>query len=93
MRTDSAERLPMTRKTVLELPPQRPLDVRSAGGTVWLTLDGDPRDLVLERGERVLIEARGRVLAYAFDDAVLEVASVHEPLAIAARRGFQTAAA
>ena len=56
-----------------ELPLRRPLEVASAAGTLWLTLDGDPRDLVLERGERVLIEARGRVIASAFDAAVLEL--------------------
>ena len=56
-----------------ELPSRRPLEVASAAGTLWLTLDGDPRDLVLERGERVLIEARGRVIASAFDAAVVEV--------------------
>ena len=56
-----------------QLPSRRPLEVASAAGTLWLTLDGDPRDLVLERGERVLIEARGRVIASAFDAAVVEV--------------------
>ena len=70
-----------------ELPSHRPLEVASAAGTLWLTLDGDPRDLVLERGERVLIEARGRVIASAFDAAVVEVragtADAVRPVALA----------
>ncbi|WP_167772787.1 DUF2917 domain-containing protein [Ramlibacter humi] len=89
MKINQSGRFAMMRKTLVDLPPERPLDVASAGGTLWLTLDGDPRDLVLERGERVLIEAPGRVIAYAFDDAVLEVRAVQEPSTVVARRGFE----
>lgn len=93
MKIDQPGTFALLRKTLVELPPARPLDVASGGGTLWLTLDGDPRDLVLERGERVLIEAPGRVIAYAFDDAVLEVKAVSEPLTVVARRGFEAVAA
>ncbi|MBK0392444.1 DUF2917 domain-containing protein [Ramlibacter algicola] len=70
-------------RTLAELPSRRPLEVASAGGTLWLTLDGDPRDLVLERGERVLIEAPGRVIAQAFDAAVLELRTAERIFAAA----------
>jgi hypothetical protein len=71
-------------RTLAQLPSRRPLEVASVAGALWLTLDGDPRDLVLERGERVLIEAPGRVIAQAFDAAVLELRSADRIVAPAA---------
>jgi hypothetical protein len=78
---DHTGRFAMLRRSLLELPQDRPLDVACDAGTLWLTLDNDPRDLVLERGERVRLEANRRVLVYAFDDSVL---AVREPKAVAA---------
>ena len=75
-RLDHTGRFAMLSRTLLELPADRPLDVACADGTLWLTLDNDPRDLVLERGERARIEANRRVLAYAFADSVLELRDV-----------------
>lgn len=74
-------RFAMLPRTLLELPAGRPLDVACGAGSLWLTLDNDPRDLVLERGERVRLEANRRVLVYAFDDSVLELseAAVRQP--------------
>lgn len=69
-------RFAMLPHTLLELPGDRPLDVACGAGTLWLTLDNDPRDLVLGHGDRVRLEAHRRVLAYAFDDAVLELTEV-----------------
>jgi hypothetical protein len=85
MKLDHAGRFAMLPRSLLELPGRRPLDVACSDGTLWLTLDNDPRDFVLERGERVRIEANQRVLAYAFDAAVMEVEEVREP-AIAWRK-------
>lgn len=79
MRLDHPGRFAMLPRSLLELPRDRPLDVACGEGTLWLTLDNDPRDFVLERGERVRIEANQRVLAYAFDAAVMEVQEVREP--------------
>jgi hypothetical protein len=73
MTIDHVGRFAMLRGTLLELPATRPLEVASASGALWLTLDDDPRDLVLDHGERVLLEAPNRVLAYALDDALMEV--------------------
>lgn len=69
-------RFAMLSQSLLELPGDRPLDVACSAGTLWLTLDNDPRDLVLGPGDRVRLEAHRRVLAYAFDDAVLELTEV-----------------
>jgi hypothetical protein len=73
MTIDHVGRFAMLRGTLVELPTSRPLEVASAGGALWLTLDDDPRDLVLDHGERVLLEAPNRVLACALDDALMEV--------------------
>lgn len=73
MQPEDIERFTLVQGALLALPSIRPLEVASGGGTLWLTLDNDPRDLVLEPGERVLLEAPGRVLAHALENAVLEV--------------------
>jgi Protein of unknown function (DUF2917) len=73
MKIDTVGQFAMLRGTLLELPATRPLEVTSAGGTLWLTLDNDPRDLVLDHGQRVLLKAPQRVLAYALDDALMDV--------------------
>jgi hypothetical protein len=78
MKLDHPGRFAMLPRTLLEIPARRPVDVSSGGGTIWLTLDDDPRDVVLERGEQVRIESNRRVLAYALDSAVLEVREVRE---------------
>jgi hypothetical protein len=72
MAESNVERFAMQRGTILQLPATRPLEVTSSGGTVSLTLDNDPRDLMLGHGERVLLEISERVLAYALDDALLK---------------------
>ena len=37
-------------------------------GTAWLTLDGDPRDIVLRAGESFLVDAEAPVMACALGD-------------------------
>jgi len=38
-------------------------------GTVWITLDGDTRDIVLSRGESFQVDRRAGVLLFALSDA------------------------
>lgn len=73
MKIDHVGRFAMLRGTLVELPATRPLEVTSAGGTLWVTQDNDPRDLVLNHGECVLLDGPTRILAYALDDALMEV--------------------
>jgi Protein of unknown function (DUF2917) len=80
MKIDACGRFAMLRRTLLELP-RGELRVACASGSLWLTLDHDPRDIVLEAGERIALDGRRRVLAYALEDAVLEVAPVSAPAA------------
>ena len=78
MENDACGCVAMLRRTLLELP-RGALTIRCASGSLWLTLDHDPRDIVLEAGERLALDGRRRALAYALEDAVLEVAPVSAP--------------
>lgn len=52
----SATRHHLPRQTTLRL--HGPMCVRTTAGTLWLTLDGDPADHVLEPGESLLLAGR-----------------------------------
>ena len=45
--------------------------VRVTRGTVWLTLAGDPRDIVLSAGDSFMIDRRGLTLVEAQEDATV----------------------
>ena len=61
--------------TVLERGQSLPLqDARGSlvlclSGSLWLTQEGDPRDVVLEAGDEALIDRDGLSLVYALSDA------------------------
>jgi hypothetical protein len=68
--------LRLDHKALYSLPDASELAVSCEEGAVWLTLDGDPRDFVLEPGERFETEDHGRVLIYALADSRISVAEV-----------------
>ncbi|HEX4233891.1 MAG TPA: DUF2917 domain-containing protein [Caldimonas sp.] len=39
------------------------------GGSIWITQDGDLRDVILQRGEAFDFDRKGDVLLSAFDDS------------------------
>lgn len=78
MRVDHPGRFAMLRRTVLELPQGRELQVACGAGALWLTLDNDLRDIVLQQDESFRVPADRRALVYAFRDSVLEMSA--EPL-------------
>jgi len=49
------------------------VDIQCQSGCVWLTLDDDPRDLVLEPGERFVGDIHRRVLVSAFEASSIAV--------------------
>jgi hypothetical protein len=71
MTNDRSARFPMPRATLFEVPHQAGGRVASGGGSLWVTLDNDPRDIVLATGESFQLPPGRRALVYALDDAVL----------------------
>lgn len=71
---DHPGRFALPRHCLVELLRGRAYDVGSAAGTLWLTLDHDTRDIVLEPGESFRVDGRQRVLVHALSDAVLSLA-------------------
>jgi hypothetical protein len=49
------------------------LQVTAVAGAVWLTQDGDLRDVVLTRGQSFILDRQGRAVAYALKDAAIVV--------------------
>lgn len=70
MTLDHAGRFALPRHTLVTLPPGA-WEVAAASGALWLTLDHDPRDIVLEPGEAFAVDGRRRALVHALQDAVL----------------------
>ena len=57
--------LPLMRNDVLRLGDAHGLRLTSAGGTLWVTFDGDPNDYVLEPGESLRVASHADTLVSA----------------------------
>ena len=55
------------------------------GGIVWITQDGDPRDIVLSKGESFVFDRGSRTIVQAFEPAVVTIA---DPTARPRRHAF-----
>jgi hypothetical protein len=58
------------------------------GGSLWLTLDHDPRDIVLQAGDSFEAESPRRLLLYAFEPSTFALASARPR---SAQRAFSKA--
>lgn len=67
----AAQSLPKGATLVL----RRPLGctVECERGSLWITFDGEPDDIVLDAGERHVAERRSRMLVHALDDSALRL--------------------
>lgn len=63
----------LPRRGLFEVPDASGLQFTCSEGALWITLDNDDRDIVLERGETFLTAEHRRALVYAFGASVLEV--------------------
>ncbi len=57
----------------LTLPDAADVGIECRGGTVWITLDGDPRDIVLAPGERFQGSLHRRALVTALGPSCIAV--------------------
>jgi len=69
--------LQLQRSGHLEVIDGRGTRMRCLLGSVWVTQDGDPRDIVLEAGESFTLDRDGVAIVYATDDAHLAICASH----------------
>jgi hypothetical protein len=74
--------LSLPNKAIFTLPDAHDVDIECHSGTVWITLDHDPRDIVLERGERFRSDAHRRALVAALEPSCVRFSA--ERLSVAA---------
>lgn len=63
----------MRARTTLQLTDQQGQRVACLDGQVWITLQDDARDVVLEAGDCFVIDRQGLTLVFALRDAILTV--------------------
>ena len=72
--------LRLTHQAIYSLPDAAGVQIACREGTVWLTLDGDPRDIVLEAGEAFTTPEHRRALVYAMQSSRISLATgVRQP--------------
>jgi Protein of unknown function (DUF2917) len=69
--------LQLARSRHVEVIDGRGASVRCIFGSVWLTQDGDPRDIVLGAGESFTLDRDGLAIVYATADASLAFSAAH----------------
>ena len=66
---------------IVTLPDADGVGIECRSGCVWITLDDDPRDLVLEPGERFVGDAHRRALVSALQASTIAVSDA-QPVAL-----------
>jgi hypothetical protein len=87
-------RIPLVAHALARLPDASSTRIVCETGIVWITIDNDPRDIVLAPGQSFLVDRRAGVLVYALEDACVRVIERAAPAAaswrarVAAARPF-----
>lgn len=63
----------LAHRTMLSLHDRAGERIECCAGCLWLTQEGDPRDIVLEAGDGFMLDRPGTALVYALSDAHLTV--------------------
>lgn len=63
--------LSLAARELLEIPDVARVQVTCNQGSLWITLDNDRRDIVLETGENFFCTEHRRALVYAFEPSTL----------------------
>lgn len=66
-------RIPLAAHGLARLPDASSTRIVCETGIVWITIDNDPRDIVLAPGQSFLVDRRAGVLVYALEDACVRV--------------------
>lgn len=74
-------RIPLAAHGLARLPDASSTRIVCETGTVWITIDNDPRDIVLASGQSFLVDRRAGVLVYALEDACVRVLEQAAPAA------------
>ena len=76
----------LTARDVVTLPDLRSAMLRVTRGTLWITQEGDPQDVVLRAGDNWVVERNGLTVVEAQDDAIFCVVGRHFETPAAKRR-------
>ena len=61
----------LPRRSILDLGNAQGLTITCTRGAIWLTHDGDPKDVVLEAGQSHAVTRAARLIAQGLEDAEL----------------------
>jgi hypothetical protein len=70
---EPAREIPLARGEIASVEAFGVVGVECLSGRVWITHEGDPRDLILTAGQRAQTRGRGRWVAEAFEPALLRL--------------------
>jgi hypothetical protein len=74
MTTESSRfHLSLAKRAIFTLPDAAGVGIECRSGTVWVTIDNDPRDVVLEPGERFEGDSHRRMLVSALEPSCITV--------------------
>ena len=60
-------------RTVHRLENAKGQQITALGGVVWMTQSNDPRDIILTKGQSVLVEQNGVTVLFALKDAAVTI--------------------
>jgi hypothetical protein len=73
------EEFNLAARALLDIPDISGTQVVCRRGSLWITLDNDPRDIVLDAGESFFSTEHRRALIYAFQASVVAMRTVIAP--------------